>query len=258
MALLTIVGEPAALAMEAVPRVAGALPAVSVSGAPATLCLTGGTTPRDLYRLCASSPWRTRIDWVRIHVFWTDERHVPPDHADSNFGMANERILRHVPIPPSHIHRMRGELPDAAVAATDYEAELSKGFDAAGRTDRTFDLTILGVGDDGHIASLFPDSPLLQNLTDPLPGTPRVAASVMPSTGASRITLTPAAVLDAHQILVLVAGEEKAEAVRAALEGARDEQRWPTQLLRRAGSRVEWIVDRAAASLLTDATRAQS
>lgn len=258
MALLTIVEEPAALAMEAVPRVAAALPAVSAHGAPAMLCLTGGTTPRDLYRLLASSPWRTRIDWARIHVFWTDERCVPPDHADSNFGMAHERILRHVPLPATQIHRMRGENPDAGAAASEYEAELSNGFDAAGRTDRTFDLTILGVGDDAHIASLFPGSPLLGSLVEPLPASPRVAASVMPATGASRITLTPAAVLDAHQILVLVAGEEKAEAVRAALEGDLDETRWPAQILRRGGARVEWIVDRAAASLLANGGRQTS
>lgn len=229
--------------------------AVALRGS-AVISLTGGQTPRRLYALLADPtyPWRSRIDWQRLQVFWGDERHVPPDHAESNFGMALETMLRHVPVPASAVHRMRGELPDAHDAAREYEGVLHAGFIAAGRRNQTFDLMLLGMGDDAHIASLFPGSVLLER-TAHAPGTtidgaPLAAAVWAEHLKTWRITLTPPALLDAHAIIVVVSGEHKAEAMQAALELPEDIARWPAQLLRSADERVTWIVDRPASTRL--------
>ncbi len=137
--------------------------AIGTRSGSATICLTGGRTPERLYQLLAdpARPWRARIDWPLVHLFWSDERHVPPDHPDSNYGMAARALIDHVPIPPDQVHRMRGELPDARDAARAYEAELREGFARARRQDQTFDVLLLGLGEDAHIASIFPGSPLL-------------------------------------------------------------------------------------------------
>src|SRR3954463_8591776 len=121
----------------------------------AFVSLTGGSTPRDTYAALAdpSRPYRARIDWERVRLFWGDERHVPPDHPDSNFGMADRALLQHVPIRPDHVHRIRAELPDAHEAAAAYATELPE----------TFDVMLLGLGEDCHIASIFPGSQLLQS-----------------------------------------------------------------------------------------------
>jgi 6-phosphogluconolactonase len=209
------------------------------------VCLAGGTTPRRLYELLAdpTRPWRTKIDWRRLHLFWGDERPVPPDHAQSNFGMAFRALIDHAPIEPEHIHRIRGELTDLAEAARQYQIEIGP--------YGPFDAVLLGIGSDGHIASIFPGSPLLDSSAArvPSPGE-RVAAVWVEQLGSWRITLTPQALLDARAVLVLVAGRDKAGAVAAALEGPEDTTRWPAQLLRRAGGRVEWLMDAAAAQRL--------
>jgi 6-phosphogluconolactonase len=212
----------------------------------AMVSLTGGSTPRALYETLGnpSQPWRAQIDWARVHLFWGDERHVPPDHPDSNFGMADAALIRHVPIPASHVHRMRGELADPHDAAREYEH---------GIRDVVFDVMLLGLGEDAHIASIFPGSPLLAG--DGTTGRadrhgPLVTAIYAPHLSAWRITLTPAAILDAQAIVMLVAGEKKAAAVHAALDLPLDVTRYPAQLLREAGDRVEWFIDRAAGARL--------
>ena len=221
--------------------------AVAARGS-AMICLTGGHTPRRLYELLADErrPWRTRITWPRVHVCWGDERHVPPDHPDSNFGMAHRALISRVPVAGPHIHRIRAELADAAAAARDYDVALTHAFAAAGRADSRFDVMLLGLGDDAHIASIFPGSPLLAD--DRARLTTRVAAVWAPPLEAWRITLTPNAILDAHTILIIVAGAAKAEAVRAAFDLPEDAAAWPVQRLRPAGDRVEWIMDAAAAA----------
>jgi 6-phosphogluconolactonase len=208
----------------------------------AMVSLTGGHTPQHLYELLADpcQPWRARILWERVHLLWGDERHVPPDHPDSNYRMAHDALVAKVPIPPEQVHRMRGEL-EAEEAARAYELDLADTFRAAGRTDQTFDLMLLGLGDDAHIASIFPGSPVLHERTR------RVAAPWVPHLEAYRITLTPPALVDARRIVMLVEGPKKAEAVAAAIEGPPDVLRWPAQLLRAAGDRVEWLIDRSAA-----------
>ena len=220
----------------------------------AMVSLTGGTTPRDAYEALAdrARPWRDRIDWSRVHLFWGDERHVPPDHRDSNFGMANEALIRHVTIPAGQVHRMRGELADPVAAAAAYAQQLPD----------VFDVMLLGLGEDCHIASIFPGSELLASgrgarssgapLTDDtVPAkTDGTVAAVRSPAGQWRITLTPPAILNSRDIVMLVAGEAKSAAVAGAIDGALDVENCPAQLLREADDRLEWMLDTAAASRL--------
>lgn len=240
MANVTVLKDEDALVAAAAGRVASRIEAAIAARQRANVCLTGGRTPRRFYELLGdvSRPWRARIDWTRVHVFWGDERHVPPDHADSNFGMAHRSLLAHLPIPADHVHRIRAELPDAAAAAREYEATLR-----AVASQPLFDLLLLGLGEDAHVASIFPGS----NLLTLAPQQTLVAAVWVEHLNAWRITLTPAALLDAGAIVVLVSGASKAAAVRAALDEPEDVTRWPAQLLRAAAGRVEWVIDSAAA-----------
>jgi 6-phosphogluconolactonase len=256
MARLTVAENEEAVAAASAERITSLVEDAIRNRGSAVVSLTGGTTPARLYTLLADpqQPWRRRIDWPRVHLFWGDERHVPPEDADSNFGMARRTLVAHVPIPPSQVHRMRGEIADAVKAAEDYQAVLSRGFAAAGRPDRTFDVMLLGLGEDAHIASVFPGSPLLDGIeTGPVDRAGLVAGVWAPHLNAWRITLTPAAILDSRVILLIVTGTRKAAAVRAALDDAEDLRQHPAQLLRQAGNRVEWIIDRPAAARLNDA-----
>jgi 6-phosphogluconolactonase len=247
MALLTIAEDPDANVVAAAGRITTIVEEAVRTHGSAMVSLTGGSTPRRVYEVLADprQPWRTRIPWERVHLFWGDERHVPPDHADSNYGMARDALIARVPIPPDQVHRMHGERP-AADAAREYEIALGRAFLAARRPDQTFDLMLLGLGDDAHIASIFPGSPVLDERTR------RVAAPWVPGLNAYRITLTPPALLDARRIVMLVEGAKKTDAVAAAIEGPADLLRWPAQLLRAAGDRVEWLIDRPAAQGLRE------
>jgi len=209
-----------------------------------TWVLSGGSTPRDLYSLLASTPYRDRMPWSAIHVFWGDERHVPPDHPDSNFRMAREAMLDAVPLPAANIHRIRAEEPDAAVAAKAYETGLQELFHLAPGEFPSFDLVLLGLGKDAHTASLFPGGETVHE-KERLVAAPWVAAQ-----NTFRITLTPPVLNHARLAIFLVCGEDKAEPLRAVLEGARDADRYPAQIVE--GNRL-WLVDRAAARLLETA-----
>lgn len=257
MAQLTIANDDVDLAQRAAERLTRLIEqAVSANGR-ALVSLTGGTTPRRLYATLAdpTQAWSSRIPWSQVHLFWGDERHVPPEHPDSNYGMAKASLLDHVSVPADHVHRIRAELPDAREAAADYERTLDgvSGFslpaDVVSGFSRTFlfDVMLLGVGADAHIASIFPGSELLDPGSERRTSDARVAAVRMPDTDAWRVTLTPAAILDSKAILVLVAGAHKSTAVHSALEAPLDVRRCPAQLLRSAGDRVEWFLDREAA-----------
>jgi 6-phosphogluconolactonase len=251
MAELTIAADEEQLAASAADLMTSLIEDAITTRGNALVCLAGGTTPRRLYTRLGDPAlsWRARIDWSRLHLFWGDERLVPPDHPDSNFGRTRQCLLAHVPVRASQIHRMRGELQDAGRAAADYEQELHAGFAAAGRPDTTFDVMLLGVGQDAHIASIFPGSPLLT--ADAL-ARPDLVAAVYPAhLAAWRLTLTPPAILDTRRILVLAAGPEKAAAVHAALYLPEDLERWPAQLLHRAGDRVQWILDKWTSGQVT-------
>jgi 6-phosphogluconolactonase len=254
MASVTIADDEIAVAEAVADRLTRLVGRAMEAFRTATICLTGGRTPERLYRLLADPafPWRERIDWASVHLFWSDERHVPPDHPDSNYGMAARALISRVPVPPEHIHRIHGESPDASRAAVEYATELVEGFARAIRRDQTFDVMLLGLGEDAHIASIFPSSPLVGS--DPVVGSdPKVAAVWAAHLNAWRITLTPPALVDARQIVMLVSGDKKADAVRAALEAPIDVARCPAHVLRGADDRVEWYLDRAAARHLSHA-----
>lgn len=238
MALITTVPDPQSLADTVAERLTSRVLSASAAGAPVMVCLTGGQTARPIYQRWSdpAGPWRRQIEWARLHFFWSDERHVPPEHADSNFGMAARTLLERVPVDPAHVHRIHGELPDPAEAARHYELELRHTFSLVARGTLSFDVSLLSIGEDGHIASIFPESPLLE-AQDP------VAAVWVPHLHAWRITLTPPVLLDATTTIVIASGRGKADAVHAALEGPPDVRRCPAQLLRHAGDRVEWVVD---------------
>lgn len=250
MARLIIANDEIDLAERAAGRLTELIEFAVAAQDQAVVALTGGSTPRRLYQNLADAtlPWRGRVPWSHVRLFWGDERHVPPEHPDSNYGMAKATLLDHVPVPAAHVHRIRAEMPDAHEAAADYERTLE---DVSGpRRSVLFDVMLLGVGEDAHIASIFPGSDLLA--PDPEGFSPgrRVAAVRSPRGDAWRITLTPHALLAARAIVVLVAGPGKAAAVKAALQLPLNVTRHPAQLLRDAGDRVEWFVDRPAAAQL--------
>jgi 6-phosphogluconolactonase len=234
MALLTVARDEQELAQRVAERFVELASGAGRDGGRPRVVLTGGRTPKRLYELLASPRWRATVPWERVDVYWSDERHVPPDHAESNFGMAREALLRHLPIPDVQVHRIRAELP-AEEAARAYEEELPA----------AFDVMLLGMGDDGHVASIFADSPLLTERHR------RAAAVWVPHLHAHRITLTPPALLSAARILMMVAGTSKAPAVRAALADATPVDRCPARLLAPAADRVEWLIDRAASTGLS-------
>lgn len=213
-----------------------------------TIALAGGSTPRAVYELLASDEFLPRIDWSTVYVFFGDERCVPPDHADSNYRTARLALLDYVPIPIDHIYRMHGEMqPEQAASA--YEGRLRTFFET--RLDNAplaarFDLVLLGMGDDGHTASLFPGTPALGELSH------WVAAQYVEKLDAWRLTLTPPALNAAEEVLFLVTGAAKAPALAAVLEGPRDPQRYPAQLVQPASGNLTWFVDEAAAAQLRD------
>jgi 6-phosphogluconolactonase len=210
-----------------------------------TVALAGGSTPRGLYTLLATdATLRSGIAWNTVHVFWGDERHVPPDHPDSNFRMANEALLTRVPVEPSHVWRIRGEYPDTSKAADEYERNLRVVFGRrAGQLPR-FDLVLLGMGEDGHTASLFPGTTALRERQR------LVIAQWVPKLHTDRITLTAPVLNNAACVMFLVQGVEKARALKAVLEDPFEPERLPAQLISPNDGRLLWIVDRSAASLL--------
>jgi 6-phosphogluconolactonase len=261
MAQLTVVRDIVAVSQTAAEHICALLTGSNGIEGTQSIALAGGRTPRGLYE-CLSDPahpWRARIDWTRIELFWSDERNVPPDDADSNFGMANRALIQRLRIPPQHVHRMRGEIP-AVDAAREYDALLHE---RTARLDVLFDVMLLGIGADGHIASLFPGSPLLADIdlgevgpsgsADSITTSGRELASgvFVPALREWRISLTASAVLNARSIVVLAAGAEKADAIAMAIQGASDVQRHPSHVLRGADDRVDWIIDEAAARQLS-------
>lgn len=201
------------------------------------VALAGGTTPKNAYRLLAQEPRRSLVDWNHVFVYFGDERCVPPQSDESNFKMATDAFLRDVNLAPDHVHRMRGE-DDALQAARDY-AELL--IQTMGDLPR-FDLVMLGMGTDGHTASLFPG-------TDPLTDNERlVRAPYVEKVGSHRITFTPLVINNARHVIIAAEGLPKAPALYAVREGPYDPQIHPIQIVAPVNGRLTWLVDRGAAA----------
>ena len=211
-----------------------------------TVALSGGSTPKALHAVLVERTVKDPqlIDWSRVQVFWGDERHVPPDDSDSNFRMANETLLSKVPIPAANIHRMRCENPDAAQVAAEYDRELVKVFAVKGEDQLPrFDFILLGMGPDGHTASLFPGTAAVHELKK------RVVANWVPKLNTWRVTFTRPVINQAECVLLMVAGQDKANALHEVMgQGSPDQ--YPVKYVQPTHGELIWIVDRAAAAEL--------
>jgi 6-phosphogluconolactonase len=203
--------------------------------------LAGGTTPKQAYRLLAAEPRRNQIDWNHVFVYFGDERCVPPDSDESNYKMATDAFLRDLNVPPDHVHRMRGEA-DPQQAAREY-AELL--IQTMGDMPR-FDLIMLGMGADGHTASLFPGA-------DPLADNDRLVRAVyVEKMSTHRITLTPLVINNAAHVVIATEGLAKAPALYAVREGPYEPATHPIQIVAPVDGRLSWLVDRAAAAEISE------
>ncbi len=218
------------------------------SGKSYSVALSGGSTPQRLFARLATDPYRAQVNWSCIRIFWGDEREVPPDHAESNFRMAKENLLDRVPIPPDQVFRMEGELP-AQEAAVRYEKVLQCAFSHKNKEGvPRFDLILLGMGSDGHTASLFPETPVLDETKQ------WVAAPWVEKFHTHRITLTPPVFNAAQRVLFVVGGSDKDMAAEAVLEGPFNPDRYPAQIVNPVQGEVVWLLDREAASRLKKAS----
>ena len=204
------------------------------------VALAGGSTPRAMNALLAASPRREKVDWAAIHFFFGDERCVPPDHPDSNYRMTRETLFDPLDIDPSHVYRVMGENePEAAALA--YDGVLLKELGEL----PVFDIVYLGMGPDGHTASLFPGT--IKNLDLRR----RCVANFVPKFETYRITITPRVINAARHVTITAGGAEKAESLAAVLEGPRDTDKYPVQLVSPVNGELHWYIDRAAGAKLS-------
>src|SRR3989449_6351102 len=204
-----------------------------------TIALSGGTTPRKLYTLLGSEPYSSQINWQQVYIFWGDERCVAPDNPDSNYYMAQEVLLSKIPIPALQVHRMPADQPDRDAASQSYTAEMQRTFRTNGIPG--FDLIHLGMGPEGHTASLFPHQASLhekQRLVMPVS---------VPKPPPDRLTFTPPLLNAARNVLFLVTGSEKADALQAVLEGEYQPEEYPAQIVRPTNGEVVWMLDKNVA-----------
>ena len=205
-----------------------------------TVALSGGSTPKALYTLLASAEYRNRLDWSRVHLFWGDERGVPPDHPESNFRMVQESLLSKVETPPENIHRMAGEKNPQAAAA-EYENELRRVFSSSQAAAPRFDLIYLGLGEDGHTASLFPGSAALSE------NQRWVTIAYVERLQAHRLTLTLPVINAAAQITFLVSGKSKSAIVKRLLGAGADSAILPAAKISPTDGRLTWLITQDAA-----------
>jgi 6-phosphogluconolactonase len=204
-----------------------------------TIALTGGTTPGEAYSLLASEPIKSQIDWRLVHIFWGDERCIPHNNPESNFYLAQEVLLDKIAIPKSHIHPVPADQPDRDAASQAYTVEMQYTFGTDGIP--RFDLIHLGMGPEGHTASLFPHQASLHEKN-------RLVMPVsVPKPPPDRLTFTPPLLNAARNVLFSVTGSEKAEALHAVLEGEYQPDEYPAQIVRPTNGEVMWMLDRAVA-----------
>ena len=207
-----------------------------------SIAISGGSPPRVLYGLLGDEPYRNQINWSQVEIFWSDERCVPPDSSDSNYQLAQEVLFSKLSISASQIHRMPADKPDRDAASLEYTQEMQRAFGTDGIP--SFDLLQLGMGPEGHTASLFPHQPSLheqQRLVMPVN---------VPKPPPPRLTFTPPLLNAAKHVLFLVTGSDKADAVQAVLEGGYQPEEYPAQIVRPPHGDVTWMLDTAAAGKL--------
>ena len=212
------------------------------------VALSGGSTPRMLFEFLASDEFRGQVDWAKVHVFWSDERAVPPESPESNYGMARRELLVRVPIPLANVHRMGAENPNIGRAAHDYEEVLRKYLELDDRGFPRFHLVLLGMGPDGHTASLFPGTRVTRQTSR------WVSTPLVTKLNARRMTLTLPVLDTALRVVFLVVGQEKAEILRSVLQDRVDPP-YPAQLVQPVGNGLKlFLVDQAAAGHLVPET----
>ena len=209
-----------------------------------TVALAGGSTPKAAYAMLASAAYRDRVPWQQTHFFWGDERHVPPEHEDSNYRMAYEAMLSKVTIPATHIYRIAAE-KEAQQAADEYEATLQTAFQLAASALPRFDLILLGMGPDGHTASLFPGTSAVRESKR------LVAAPWVEKFNTFRITLTPPVLCNASCVVFAAGGADKTETLQHVLQGPYQPDLYPSQVVKPTQGTLLWLVDKAAARLLS-------
>ena len=207
------------------------------------VALSGGSTPRALYALLGSAPYRERIDWRQVHLFWGDERCVPPDHPESNYRMVREALLSKISLPEGNIHRVAGE-KDPPTAAADYEKELRLFFDSAQSGVPRFDLVLLGLGEDGHTASLFTGSAAVNERQQ------WAATAYVVRLKAHRLTLTLPVINAAAQVTFLVSGQSKSAVVKEMLGKTPAPENYPAAQIAPADGRLTWLVTADAAAAI--------
>jgi 6-phosphogluconolactonase len=241
MSDLHILEDTTALAQEAADRFVAASEEAIENRGQFMVALSGGSTPQEAYSRLADPMLATKVSWRNVHFFWGDERCVPPDHPDSNYRMARKTMIQKVPIPQANVHRIQGEL-DPDLAAEAYADDLRSVFGSEERP--RFDLVFLGLGQDGHVASLFPGSLALRETEH------WVLAVFVEALQSWRVTLTPPVLNSARQLSFLVSGKSKADRLQEVLEGEPQIEPLPAQMIQPINGQVTWLVDQAAATKL--------
>ena len=237
--------DPAALARRAAQYFSEMVSESVADQNQARIAISGGSTPKAAFQLLAdpNQPWRSRMPWEKLGLFWVDERTVPPDHPDSNYRMTREAMLDHVPVNWDQVHRMEGEL-DPEVAASRYESGLRDTFRLEGAEAPRFDLVSLGMGPDGHTASLFPNTEAIHEMSR------LVTSNNVPQLNTRRITLTWPVINHARSVFFLISGADKADRVREVFMGPPDPERLPSQLIWPSSGILTLFLDKAAAAHL--------
>jgi len=243
---IRILADGAAIAKRAAQEfVQSAATAVRTKGA-FNVALAGGSTPKALYSLLVNDPaLRSHLPWDKIHLFFGDERHVAPDHPDSNFRMAAEAMISKSPLKPEQVTRIKGEYPDADQAALEYEKALREYFKLKNGEYPRFDLLLAGMGNEGHTLSLFPGTKALHA------DGRLVVRNWIGKLYADRITLTAPAASNSAEIIFMVTGADKAPALKAVLEGPFEPEQLPAQLLQPQNGKLLWLVETAAGGMLS-------
>ncbi len=237
---IKIVPDAKAIAEHAAALIVGAAAQAIQLAGNFTIALSGGSTPKTLFELLATEEYLDQIDWTRVEVFFGDERVVGPDNPESNYRMTMQALLIKLPIPEQNVHRMRGEI-NPTEAAIEYGQLLKQRFGDEGGLD----LALLGMGDDGHTASLFPHTEALNETRH------RCIANFVPKLNAWRITMSAPFLNRSREVIALVSGEKKSPVLRDVLQGPRDPERLPIQMISPTHGKMIWLIDEAAAKDLS-------